>query len=157
MPHFIDDLNLDILIDRWNASSKKQIFSILSNEIESVSGFPNQLILDRMMDRERLSPSAIGNGVSLTHFKLHDLEKPVFAFARLPQALEFYASDLQKVDLICVMISPRRDGPVHLRRLSRVTRLFRDPAFCNRLRSADSKDALHAILLGHDLDLQVAA
>jgi len=50
------------------------------------------------------------------------------------------------------LLSPENDGPYHLRRLSRLSRFFRDETICQKLQGAESEDALRAILL-YEIDM----
>jgi len=60
------------------------------------------------------------------------------------------------VDLVFLIISPDTDGPLHLQRLSRISRMMRAPENYSRLRGAESEDAMRAILENAN-DLKVAA
>jgi len=67
-------------------------------------------------------------------------------FARLERPVDFEAIDEQPVDLMCLLLAPETAGADHLKALARVSRLLRDPALCDKLRGADTADALYALL-----------
>ena len=56
--------------------------------------------------------------------------------------------DSQPVDLVFMLLAPENAGADHLKALARVSRLLRDKAVCEKLRSASTGEALYAILTG---------
>jgi PTS system nitrogen regulatory IIA component len=69
-------------------------------------------------------------------------------FARLDRPAPFEAIDDQPVDLVFLLLAPTDAGAEHLKALARVSRLLRDKAMCEKLRGANSADALYALLTG---------
>ena len=69
-------------------------------------------------------------------------------FARLERPVPFEAIDDQPVDLVFLLLAPADAGAEHLKALARVSRLLRDKAMCEKLRGANSADALYALLTG---------
>jgi PTS system nitrogen regulatory IIA component len=57
--------------------------------------------------------------------------------------------DSQPVDLVFMLLAPENAGADHLKALARVSRLLRDKATCEKLRTATSAEALYALLTGH--------
>jgi PTS system nitrogen regulatory IIA component len=47
-----------------------------------------------------------------------------------------------------LLLAPESAGADHLKALARVSRLLRDKSICEKLRGADSDDALYALLVG---------
>ena len=46
-----------------------------------------------------------------------------------------------------MVMSPMKDGPLHLRRLARISRLLRNHTLCNQLRQAgDAKEMMDIIM-----------
>ena len=90
--------------------------------------------------------TGVGGGIAIPHGKLDALDRIVGMFARLAEPIDFDAVDDQPVDLIFLLLAPEGAGADHLKALSRVSRLFRDPRVCERLREADDAGALYEIL-----------
>ena len=67
-------------------------------------------------------------------------------FARLERPIDFEAIDGQPVDLVFLLLAPETAGADHLRALSRIARVLRDPSVVQKLRGTRDASALHALL-----------
>ena len=70
----------------------------------------------------------------------------MIAFVRLQRPIDFNAVDDAPVDLIIMLLSPGGDGPHHLRRLSRISRLMREANLLEDIRSASDADTIRSLL-----------
>ena len=128
------------------ATSKKQALQDLAKRAAEVSGLHERAIFDVLMERERLGTTGVGNGIAIPHGKLASLDRLHGLFARLEQPIDFHAIDERPVDLIFVLLAPENAGADHLKALARISRLLRNNGICDKLRGADSAEALFAIL-----------
>ena len=128
------------------ASSKKQALQELSRRAAEVTGESERAIFEVLLERERLGTTGVGNGIAIPHGKLPNLPRLYALFAKLEHPIDFDSIDEQPVDLICLLLAPQTAGADHLKALARVSRLLRDKPTCDKLRGADSADALYAIL-----------
>jgi PTS system nitrogen regulatory IIA component len=67
-------------------------------------------------------------------------------FARIAKPIDFESQDGEPVDLLFLLLAPDHAGGDHLKALARISRLVRDPAAIERLRSAPDATALKRIL-----------
>lgn len=67
-------------------------------------------------------------------------------FARLSTPVGFESHDEQPVDLVFFLLAPEHAGGDHLKALARISRLVRDPATLEALRSAKDEAALTRVL-----------
>lgn len=111
-----------------------------------MTGFPARVLYTQLMGREEQATSGIGEGVAIPHLRLPKLQKPFIGFVRLQRPVDFNAVDDAPVDLIVTLLSPGGDGPHHLRRLSRISRLMRDPALLEDLRSTADADGIRSLI-----------
>jgi PTS system nitrogen regulatory IIA component len=93
-----------------------------------------------------LGTTGVGSGIAIPHGKLGKLEKLYGLFAKLDRPIDFEAIDDQPVDLVFLLLAPEAAGADHLKALARVSRLLRDRAVCEKLRGAETPDALYAVL-----------
>lgn len=140
-------LFFDRIIPSLKANSQKQAFQQITEQAAKDTRLDAKRLLTRLLTWEGKSVSSgIGGGVAIAQLTARDLDTPYMLFARLPQMIGYNAVDGAPVDLIALLLSPKQDGPYHLQRLARLSRLLRDQNFCRRLRGAESKDALQALL-----------
>lgn len=137
---------IDVILPDLKASQIAQVYRPLCNKIDELTGFPARLLYTKLMAREEQASSGIGEGVAIPHLRLPKLQKPCVSLVRLQRPIDFNAVDDAPVDLIIMLLSPGGDGPHHLRRLSRISRLMRNPDLLDDLRSAGDADAIRSLL-----------
>ena len=141
-----DILSPDAVIADLKATSKKQLLQQLSARAGALTGVDPTRVLDVLLDRERLGSTGFGGGVAIPHGKLPNIPRVFGLFARLETPIDFNALDRQPVDLLFLLLAPESAGADHLKALARVSRVFRDPMFVDKLRGSTSADALYAML-----------
>ncbi|MCD8562899.1 MAG: PTS sugar transporter subunit IIA [Alphaproteobacteria bacterium] len=104
------------------------------------------VLSDPALVDEALRSAAIGSGVGVTALKVPALKSAVSVLAKIksPQALP--ASDGRGIDLLCVLLYPESESVHYLRRLSRLTRLFRNPDLCAKIRETDDADTIKSLI-----------
>jgi PTS system nitrogen regulatory IIA component len=90
----------------------------------------------------------VGQGIAIPHGRMAEAKTITGLFVRLESPIDYDAVDSQPVDLVFMLLAPENAGADHLKALARVSRLLRDKATCEKLRAANSAEALYAILTG---------
>lgn len=151
-----DLLTPDAVLDSLHAQSKKQVLQELAAVSARLTGLGEREIFDTLLQRERLGSTGVGQGVAIPHGKSAQLDRLIGVFARLSRPVEFDSVDDQPVDLVFVLLAPESAGADHLKALSRIARILRDPSMAEKLRGAENADALYAILT-HPVEASHAA
>lgn len=125
--------------------NKKALFQQLAGQTSKLVDADARLIVDRLVERERLGSTGFGGGIAIPHGKIEGLDRVIGLFARLASPIDFAAIDDLPVDLVFVLLSPVDAGVEHLKALARVSRRLRDKVFVAKLRGAGSDDALYAL------------
>lgn len=139
-------LSADGVIANLKANSKKQALQELSARAAKITGQHERAIFDTLLERERLGTTGVGNGIAIPHGRLPGLDKLYGLFARVERPIDFDSIDEMPVDLIFLLLAPESAGADHLKALARVSRLLRDKSVCEKLRGAESADAIYALL-----------
>ena len=134
------------VVAQLRAPTKRQVLQELARRASTMTGIADKRIYDALNERERLGTTGIGMGVAIPHCRLAGLTRLYGFFARLERPVPFDAIDDQPVDLVFLLLAPQDAGAEHLKALARVSRLLRDRATCEKLRGANSADALYALL-----------
>jgi len=142
----VDLLDAQCIVSNLKVSSKKQALQELARRAARVTGQPERRIFDVLVERERLGTTGVGHGIAIPHGKLPELDRLYALFARLETPIDFDSIDEQPVDLICVLLAPETAGADHLKALARVSRLLRDNGICEKLRGAESAEAIRALI-----------
>ncbi|MFP5514597.1 MAG: PTS IIA-like nitrogen regulatory protein PtsN [Alphaproteobacteria bacterium] len=146
----LDLISPHAILPNLKASNKKQALQEMARKASELTGQHERAIFDVLLERERLGTTGVGHGIAIPHGKLSSLDRVHGVFARLERPIDFDAIDEQPVDLIFLLLAPEQAGADHLKALARVSRLLRDQSMCEKLRGAQSGDAMYALLTQHE-------
>jgi PTS system nitrogen regulatory IIA component len=124
---------------RWQG--RRQVLHELCAAAARELGLDAAEVHEAVMERERLGPTGMGEGVAIPHARLRGLTAPAGAFARLVEPADFEAIDGRKCDLVFLLLAPSDAGADHLRALARISRVFRQEAIRAALRNAQTTEA----------------
>ena len=146
----LDLISPHAILPNLKAGNKKQALQEMARKASELTGQHERAIFDVLLERERLGTTGVGHGIAIPHGKLSSLDRVHGVFARLERPIDFDAIDEQPVDLIFLLLAPEQAGADHLKALARVSRLLRDQSMCEKLRGAESGDAMYALLTQHE-------
>jgi PTS system nitrogen regulatory IIA component len=141
-----DLLTPDAVIASLRVNGKKQALQELSDRAAVVSGLPAREIFDSILQRERLGPTGVGDGVAIPHGKLAKCRRIFGVFARLERPIDFEALDGLPVDLIFLLIAPESAGADHLKALATIARKLRNANFAAQLRATRDASAIYSMM-----------
>jgi PTS system nitrogen regulatory IIA component len=107
-------------------------------------------ILEVLTERERISTTAIGEGVAIPHGKLPGVERVLGIFARSREGVDFASLDGGPTHLFFVLIAPENAAADHLKALARISRLLKDPAFRSQLIEGKTREEIFDIIAQED-------
>lgn len=134
------------ILPALRAGSKKQMMQLLSEKAAEITGIGERDIFDTIMQREKLGSTGVGNGIAIPHGKLKSIKAITGVFARLETAVDFEALDDEPVDLVFLLLAPETAGADHLKALSRIARILREPDMVAKLRGTKDATAIYAFL-----------
>lgn len=134
------------VVAHLKVSGKKQLLQELATRASAITGIPERAIFETLLERERLGTTGVGQGIAIPHGKLAGIDRIHGLFARLGEPIDFDSIDDQPVDLVFLLLAPEGAGADHLKALARVSRLLRNQTMCEKLRAAEDKSALYALL-----------
>jgi PTS system nitrogen regulatory IIA component len=125
----------DVLIELVSALTRA---NLIKNEKE---------VVNIILEREKLGSTGIGEGVAIPHGKLKGLKNIICVFGRSIKGVEFDAVDQKPVHIFFLLLAPENSASLHLKMLSRISKLLRDPSFRKRLMElGDSHDIYRSIV-----------
>ena len=146
-----DILSSDCLLVEKSSLTKKQLLEKLSHLAGEKTGLDGMVILNALVERERLGTTGIGRGVALPHTRLEGLKKIFCAFMKT-KPTDFESVDKKPVDLLFLLLVPENAGADHLKALASLSRLLRSEKATEKLRQADLPKDLYRIILDNDKD-----
>ena len=141
-----DIVTQEAIIPDLRVSSKKQLLQAIAEKASELTGISARAIFDTILQRERLGSTGVGKGIAIPHGKFANFDRIVGVFARLHAPVDFEALDDQPVDIVFLLLAPESAGADHLKALSRIARVLRDPVRIGKLRATSDVDALYAFL-----------
>lgn len=139
----------EAIIPALKANSKKQVLQIMAEKAASLTGLEERVVLDTILQREKLGSTGVGNGIAIPHGKLANINRIVGVFSRLETPVDFESLDDERVDLVFLLLAPESAGADHLKALSKIARVLRDPEMVQKLRNTREAQALHSFLTQH--------
>ena len=95
-----------------------------------------------LVDREKLTTTAIGGGIAIPHALSATVSETAMAFGRKLDGARFDAVDNQPVSLFFLLVGPEGSHTEHLRLLSRLSRYLHNPEFRQALLSAKTPEGV---------------
>jgi mannitol/fructose-specific phosphotransferase system IIA component (Ntr-type) len=140
-------LNVDAVTLRLKSRAKREALVEMTELLEAGHGFHSQgEILDRVMRREAMMSTAIGNGVAIPHGKARSADRMAAAMGVSQEGVDFESEDGQPVYLIVLFVSPENATTQHVRVLANISRLLKEESVRKTLRESKSPEAFLAAL-----------
>lgn len=139
-------LSPQAVFHRLKAINKKKLIAELAACAGTVASLDESKVFETLWEREKLNSTGVGHGIAVPHARMPKLEKIVGIFARLESSIDFESIDEAPVDLVFALLTPADAGADHLKALARVSRLMRNAAVCEKLRAANDRAQLYALL-----------
>ena len=128
------------------ASSKKRVLHDMAQLAGYCYDMRAEVLLDALLEREKLGPTGVGHGVALPHARSIDVDRVCGAFILLESPVDFGSVDKLPVDVIFGLFAPENAGVDHLKALAIVSRTLRDSSICAKLRANPDQQTLFTIL-----------
>ena len=147
----IDFLAPDGVVAKLEAKTKPAVLAELSAHMAKVvPGLEAEALRKVLEERELLASTAIGDGIAIPHGKLDTVGRLVGALGRAVEGIEFESIDGKPTHLVFMLVAPSSSTGVHLKALARLSRLFRDPEFRQRLLTASDEQAMYQVIVDED-------
>ena len=140
-------LNPQAISTRLQARGKREAIAELVQLLESAHGLNSQgEILDRVLRREAMMSTGIGNGVAIPHGKARLVDRLVAACGVAPDGIEFDSADGEPATLFVLLVAPESGGALHVKVLANISRLLKEESVRRVLREASGPEAFFAAL-----------
>ena len=134
------------------AASRKRTLQVLGEVLAAADpALSAQGIFDRLVARERLGSTGLGEGCALPHARVPGLGRTLAAFLRLRKGVDFDAPDHGPVDLVFALLVPEESTDEHLETLAAIARVFSDERVRSSIRSAGEAARIREVLLSNGI------
>jgi len=132
---------------RLKATNKRDAIAELVTLMEDAHGIDSQgEILDRVLRREAIMSTGIGNGVAIPHGKARAVDRMMAACAVSSQGVDFEAADGEPASLFILLVSPESTGTPHVKVLANISRLLKEESVRKSLRDSGSANGFLTVI-----------
>ncbi|HME41897.1 MAG TPA: PTS sugar transporter subunit IIA [Syntrophorhabdales bacterium] len=129
-----DALRETCVIADLKGETKEEVLRELVSSLKEMGLIENvEEAVKVILDREKLGSTGIGDGVAIPHGKMKKLQNVLCAFGRSSKGIAFGAVDGQPVHIFFLLLAPEESTGLHLKMLSRISRIVRDASFRKKL------------------------
>ncbi len=147
----IDFLRPDLIVSQLSATAKNDVLAEMASHLAKHQPGVDPAALRKVLEeRELLASTAIGDGIAIPHGKLDAIGQLVGALGRSQAGLEFDSIDGKPTHLVFMLVAPSASTGIHLKALARLSRLFRDAQFRQRLIDAPDAGAMFQVISDED-------
>jgi len=126
------------------ASSKKKVLEYLGSFIaDHIPESSADDIYERLLNRERMGSTGIGEGIAIPHCRLKQCDKTFGVLLQLEEPIDFDAIDQQPVDLIFALLVPEEATDEHLKTLSMLAQKLSQADYREALRNSPDSQNLY--------------
>ena len=153
----VDFLSSDAIIPALAGATKGEVLAEMAAFLCARQTASNgQSVIDPqtlrrvLEERELLASTAIGDGIAIPHGKVDTIDRLVGVLGRSVSGLAFDSIDGKPTHIVFMLVAPSNSAGAHLKALARLSRLFRDASFRQRLLDAPDGPAMYQIIVEED-------
>ena len=143
-------LNKDAIIADLAAENKTGVIRELAGAVAPSANADPDTIASVLMERESLGSTGIGGGIAIPHGKLNGVPSVTVGFGLSRKGIDYDSLDGRPVHIFFLLLTPENSTGGHLKVLAQISKLLKMDQFKDRLRSAESVDAIYEIIMEQD-------
>lgn len=146
-----DFLDADRIIPDLKEKEKRAVLKEMAARIAALDrSLDAEKLFETLLEREKISSTAIGEGVAIPHGKLVGSAKLTGIFARSVQGANFESLDGGPTHLFFVLLAPEDSAADHLKALARISRLLKSGSFRTRLMQGKTAEEIFHVIKEED-------
>lgn len=137
-------LNENTIIPNLETENKKQVINALVDTLGfDIDTEALEIVRDKVFERESVMSTGVGKGLAIPHCKTSVVSENYAAFALLSDPLDFDSIDGEPVKMIFLLVGPESKHSMHIKLLSRISRLMNSGSFREKILNATSSEEIH--------------
>jgi mannitol/fructose-specific phosphotransferase system IIA component (Ntr-type) len=98
-----------------------------------------------VFEREKIMSTGVGLGFAIPHAKTNAVNNVIAAFARSKKSIDFQSLDGKPVDIFFLLVGTEAQVGLHIKLLSRISRLMNRDGFREKLTSASTPEEIRKL------------
>jgi PTS system nitrogen regulatory IIA component len=140
-----------IVLDLKATDKKSAIVELVEVMKKNGKVKKTDLIIDVVLEREKLGSTGIGQGVAIPHGKTDSVTEQCGVLGISKKGIEFNSLDGELVNIIFLLVGPVEVSGQHLKALSRISRLFKDKYLRQAVKDATTAEEISEIINREDV------
>ena len=117
----LEILDEELILSDLKAGGKKEAIEEMAKlAVRHDERLNLDLLLDVLLEREKLGSTGIGDGVAIPHGKASGIDEVIAVFARSTEGVDFESMDDKKAHLFFLLIAPENSSGAHLKALASI-------------------------------------
>ena len=142
-----DFLDPERIIPELKETEKRAVLKEMTARLAALdASLDAEKLFETLLEREKISSTAIGEGVAIPHGKWNGSRKLTGLFARSLRGANFESLDGGPTHLFFVLLAAEDSAADHLKALARIARLLRDQDVAKKLRASRDAQAIYSVL-----------
>lgn len=146
----VDILSEDLIVPDLRADSSEgvlqELVACMCHVRPDIDG---EFAVRVLLERERVGSTGVAHGLAFPHARVPNIQRVIGCFGRSSHGIGFRALDAQPTHLFVGILAPETGG-LHLKALARVSRLFKDSEFRNKLMTVPDRHGMWTLILEED-------
>jgi len=149
---FIKTMNIHTLLDEstilanFEVDNKKELLNSLIDLLKpEVNKEQLKEIRKAVFEREDIMSTGVGKGLAIPHGKAKKIEKNHASFALLKEPVAYESVDEEPVRIVFLLVGPDSRNNIHIKLLSRISRLMNSTEFRNKLMKCETPAEIHKV------------
>lgn len=132
----IDLLDNGLYIRNLKAQNAIEAIRLMSRKLGDIDGISGQEIAEKVISRENMMSTGIGNSIAVPHARFYNLKKTVIIAAQSESGIDFNAVDGKDARLIFMILTPFNDQQSQIQILADISCIFQNKEIRERTISA---------------------
>lgn len=141
-----DFLREELVLPEIRGGRKAEVIRELASHLAGVEGVPQKVLERVLLEREQLGSTALGESIAIPHAKLDSAKRLAGCLGRSRKGIDFDSVDGKRTHFFFVLLAPQNSVGDHLKALARISRLFKNAAFRERLMAAETAHDMYTII-----------
>lgn len=139
-------LTNDLVLTGIKPTDKKDVCEIMVDmliEKGKIGSDRKEILMEKILEREELSSTGIGQGVAIPHASGEDIESMLVAVGQIPEGVDYDSIDGAPVNLVFMIIGSQRSAREHLQLLAAIVRACKNHDLVEKLLGSVSADEMY--------------
>lgn len=140
----ISDLlyNSNVIPDLEAVDKNQAINNLVDTLSSSLDHDVLESVREAVLDRESIMSTGVGKGLAIPHGKSKLLSKTFAAFGKLKEPVAYNSIDGEPVQILFLLVGPESQNSIHIKMLSRISRLLNSTSFREKLLESNDVDTI---------------